>query len=302
MNLKDKIKTMFKRKDKENEIIDVEEKEVEKELIKEPLIKEKLSDKVKNDEGNQIEEKEVEQKEVLIEQKEIEEKAEEDEEEKINVLDILKDEEKSLDLVDINSQEYSKIIRENINFCTSEIKEISVNMDLIEQQKGSESFWKKSENIKIISKYVSRITSVQQKTLDLLVLLLGASGKMVNDYDTIMATIDELGELNNGEAEVLNYLLKVKKMINEIKDNDKRLKDIINNSKALTIKVVEFEKELQIISQHNVKVMEVVEKKFLMEKSKNKRLEAKINRNAFYVLMSFVVTIVAVILFYFWLR
>ena len=121
-------------------------------------------------------------------------------------------------IVDASSTEFINIVRDNIDFCSKEIKEISETMDKIETQKTSESFWKKSENIKTISKYVSKMSDIQQKTLDLLVMFLGASGKMADDYDTILKTIDELGELNGGETEVLNYLLKIKRMIKEIKN------------------------------------------------------------------------------------
>ena len=141
------------------------------------------------------------------------------------------------EIVDASSSEFINIVKENIDFCAKEIKEVSETMNKIESQKNSESFWKKSENIRTISKHVNKVSEVQQKTLDLLVMFLGASGKMADDYDTILKTIDELGELNGGEQEVLNYLLKVKKMIKEIKNNDERLKQIIfdlqNHSKRL---------------------------------------------------------------------
>ena len=126
----------------------------------------------------------------------------------IQVIDV---ENKKKEIIDASSTEFINIVRDNINQCAKEIKEISETMEKIESQKNSESFWKKGENIKIISKNVNKMSEVQQKTLDLLIMFLGASGKMATDYDTIMQTIDELGELNGGEVEVLDYLLKIKK-------------------------------------------------------------------------------------------
>ena len=136
----------------------------------------------------------------------------------MQVIDV--EEEKKQEIIDAASSEFINIVRDNIQQCAKEIKEISETMQKIEDQKNSESFWKKSENIKTISKNVNKMSEVQQKTLDLLVMFLGASGKMADDYDTIMKTIDELGEVNGGEVEVLDYLLKIKKMVKEIKSNE----------------------------------------------------------------------------------
>ena len=135
----------------------------------------------------------------------------------MQVIDV---EDKKQEIIDASSTEFINIVRDNIQQCAKEIKEISETMQKIEDQKNSESFWKKGENIKTISKNVNKMSEVQQKTLDLLVMFLGASGKMADDYDTIMKTIDELGEVNGGEVEVLDYLLKIKKMFKEIKRND----------------------------------------------------------------------------------
>lgn len=302
MNLKQKIKSLTKKNKIE------EEKHVDENIA----FSEFDIDKDVLDELDNLEiEQENNELETINELEDTIEKVEDYIEETDNFIDKTKEEltivdvEKTtqeLNMIDINSQEYSTIIRENINFCTKEIKEISVHMEGIEKQKNGESFWKKSENIKTISRYVSRITDVQQKTLDLLVLILGASGKMVDDYDTIMSTIDELSDLNGGEAEVLNYLLKVKKMIKEIKDNDQRLKDIMNNNKILINKAEDFEKKLQNVTNNNIQMINNVNKEINIEKSKNKRLEGKINRNSFYIFLSFLLTAGLGGLFYLWFR
>lgn len=194
-------------------------------------------------------------------------------------------------IVDAASSEFINIVRDNIDFCAKEIKEVSETMDKIESQKNSESFWKKSENIRTISKYVNKVSEVQQKTLDLLVMFLGASGKMADDYDTILKTIDELGELNGGEAQVLDYLLKVKKMIKEIKNNDERLKAIIYDLENQKKKTDELEKS------YNEKLASF-EKNSKIAHSKVNRLHARCNRQAFFLLLSYILIIALGVIIY----
>ena len=119
--------------------------------------------------------------------------------------EIIKDELDTITL-DPKNDNFVAIIKDNVNYCVSELKEVNEAMTKINEQKNTEMFFRKSENIKLLSQYMSKMASVNQKTLDLLILLLGASGKISDDYDMILQTLDELGELNNGEAEVLNYL------------------------------------------------------------------------------------------------
>ena len=210
--------------------------------------------------------------------------------EEVQVIDV--DEKKKNNVVvDAASSEFINIVRDNISLCASEIKEISETMQKIESQKNTESFWKKSENIRIISKNVNKMSEVQQKTLDLLVMFLGASGKMADDYDTILKTIDELGEVNGGEVEVLNYLLKIKKMVKEIKNNDERLKSIMYDVKTLQSKMSEMEK----VYKDKVSTYEKTSKITL---SRINRFKAKTNRMSFFILISYALLIVFGIIFY----
>jgi hypothetical protein len=208
-------------------------------------------------------------------------------EDEIQVLDI----EDKKEIVDASSSEFINIVRDNINLCAKEIKEISETMQQIEGQKNSESFWRKGENIKTISRNVNKMSEVQQKTLDLLVMFLGASGKMADDYDTILKTIDELGEVNGGEVEVLNYLLKIKKMVKEIKNNDERLKSIMCDVKTLQRKMSEMEK----VYKDKVSTYEKTSKITL---SRINRFKAKTNRMSFFILISYALLIVFGIIFY----
>lgn len=274
---------------KKTKLLKSEEETKEEEQPKKPIAFEEFD--VEKEVIEELDNLEVEQEEEKTDENS-------DKEDLVEVLPEEYKNEKGPNLVDVNSDEYSKIIRENISFCTSQIKEISSSMADINDQKSSESFWKKSENIKTISKYVSKMSDVQQKTLDLLVLLLGASGKMVEDYDTVMKTIDELSDLNGGEAEVLNYLLKVKKMVKEIKDNDQRLKDVIYSNEEMQRKVDEFENLLEENKKNTLEKVDDVSKDVNRFNSKMKRIEGKINRNSFFIFLSFVGIAVLVILFY----
>lgn len=206
-------------------------------------------------------------------------------------IEIIDNPEEKKEIVDAASNEFINIVRDNIDFCTKEIKEVSETMDKIGSQRNSESFWKKSENIRTISKYVNKVSEVQQKTLDLLVMFLGASGKMADDYDTILKTIDELGELNGGEQEVLNYLLKVKKMIKEIKNNDERLKKIIFDLEQHNKKIEYLE------NKYNEKVA-MYEKYSKVTQSRISKLNSKCNGLSFCLLLSYILIIAMGIIIY----
>ncbi len=179
-------------------------------------------------------------------------------------------------ILDPKNDTFVSLIKDNVNFCIDELKSIDEAMEKISNQKNSEMFFRKSENIKLLSQYMSKMANVNQKTLDLLILLLGASGKISDEYETILTTIDELGALNSGETEVLNYLLKVKKMIFEIKDNDTKMKQVLADN-ALTKEIVShadeaFKKEIEE-SQKSRKLIE----------SKCNRLQRRIRLNNLYI-------------------
>lgn len=219
-------------------------------------------------------------------------------EDDIQIIDV----EDKKEIVDAASSEFINIVRNNINTCAKEIKEISDTMQKIETQKNSESFWKKGENIRTISKNVNKMSEVQQKTLDLLVMFLGASGKMADDYDTILKTIDELGEVNGGEVEVLNYLLKIKKMVKEIKNNDERLKNIIYDTEQLKLRLNEFENTYKN-KYENLKLnyqekIESYEKNSKITISKINRQTKKTNSLSLFTFLSYVLIISIFVIIY----
>lgn len=179
-------------------------------------------------------------------------------------------------VIDPKSDTFVSIIKDNVNYCVDELKDINDAMKKISSQKNSEMFFRKSENIKLLSQYMSKMATVNQKTLDLLILLLGASGKISDEYETILTTIDELGELNSGEAEVLNYLLKVKNMVHEIKDNDTKMKQLLldnQNTKEFVNHADEnFKKEIE----ESQKARKTID-------SKCNRLQKRIKLNNLYI-------------------
>ena len=178
--------------------------------------------------------------------------------------------------LDPKSNEFISLIKENVSFCVNELKDVDIAMNKISSQKNSELFFRKSESIKILSEYMSKMAVVNQKTLDLLVLLLGASGKMSDEYENIMNTIDELSELNNGEAEVLKYLLKVKNMVYEIRDNDTRLKKVLEDN-AKTLEFIEnADKEFKKEIKESKKSRKTIE-------SKCNKLQRKLTLNNIYI-------------------
>ena len=178
--------------------------------------------------------------------------------------------------LDPKSNEFISLIKENVSFCINELKDVDIAMNKISSQKNSELFFRKSESIKILSEYMSKMAVVNQKTLDLLVLLLGASGKMSDEYENIMNTIDELSELNNGEAEVLKYLLKVKNMVYEIRDNDTRLKKVLEDN-AKTLEFIEnADKEFKQEIKESKKSRKTIE-------SKCNKLQRKLTLNNIYI-------------------
>ena len=178
--------------------------------------------------------------------------------------------------LDPKSNEFISLIKENVSFCVNELKDVDIAMNKISSQKNSELFFRKIEIIKILSEYMSKMAVVNQKTLDLLVLLLGASGKMSDEYENIMNTIDELSELNNGEAEVLKYLLKVKNMVYEIRDNDTRLKKVLEDN-AKTLEFIEnADKEFKQEIKESKKSRKTIE-------SKCNKLQRKLTLNNIYI-------------------
>ena len=125
---------------------------------------------------------------------------------------------------------------------------------------------------------------------------------MADDYDTILKTIDELGEINGGEVEVLNYLLKIKKMVKEIKNNDERLKSIIYDNEQLKLRLENFENTYKD-KYENLKLnyqekIDSYEKHSKITISKINRLNKKLNHISFFTFIAYIAIITLSIITY----
>lgn len=124
------------------------------------------------------------------------------------------------EVIEKRTENYLEKIKMALTESSSELADVSKTMGLIQSQGGWNSFWNKGNNIKTISEHINKITTVHQKTLDLIVLLMGGLGQVKGDYNFIIETIEELSKDHDGDIEVLNYLIKMKNAINDLKDRD----------------------------------------------------------------------------------
>lgn len=146
---------------------------------------------------------------------------------------------------------YVEKIKNTISACSSDISNISRGAAQLNATGGG--WFKKGENIREISGYVVTLSSVQQRTLDMVVLLIGAAGRMKTDYNVILESIDELSKSHAGSVDVLEYLVKIKNTVNEIKRRDELLDSLITYSNELRNSIEElntyFQKEIKSIQQ-----------------------------------------------------
>ena len=91
-----------------------------------------------------------------------------------------------------------------------------------------------------------------------------------------MSTIEELSSLHNGEVEVLNYLLKIKKMVFEIRDNDLKLKQLNEDNETTKLALVKAQEKIQQELKESEKARKIIESRFV-------RLERKIKFNNLYI-------------------
>src|SRR5262249_25123936 len=98
---------------------------------------------------------------------------------------------------------------------------------------GLEAFFSKGKNINSLAEYTGTLASVQQKSLDMIVLLLRAAVKMKGRYDIVLDSIEELSQAQTGKVEVLNYLVKVKTMVSDLKERDDLLDSLLTYTNDL---------------------------------------------------------------------
>lgn len=137
-------------------------------------------------------------------------------------------------------------IKETIEKCTSALLKVSKLSNKIIAQGGWDAFWSKAENIRKLANNFVELSGVQQTVLDLLVLLMGAAGGMKKDYDMIIKTIEELSQVHSGNVEVLKYILKIKKSVNELKRRDELLDALVTFTNDLRDTLNELNKEIYL--------------------------------------------------------
>ena len=136
--------------------------------------------------------------------------------------------------IDINSQEnesmqknkYLNEIKTAIKKSTLELSSVSSEMKGISAQSGWDHFWYKSQNIDIVAHHVHVLSEVQKKSLNMMVLLMNAAGRMKGDYNTIIDLIDSLSKENEGSGEVLVHLLNMKRAIRDLQERDEAINAI----------------------------------------------------------------------------
>ena len=111
-------------------------------------------------------------------------------------------------------------VRDGLSICVQKLKSTSEAMTHIESQGRISAFLNKSNNIREIATHVGDLTDVQQQTLKMLVLLMGGIIRVKQDYNEVMDTIELLSNENSGHLVVLDYLLKLKKTVAELKRRD----------------------------------------------------------------------------------
>lgn len=124
-------------------------------------------------------------------------------------------------------------IRDTMRGCVRDIENVSRKTQEIQAQGGWEAFWSKGKNINALAEHMGLLASVQQKSLDMTVLLMSAAAKMKGRYDIILESIEDLSHSQAGKVEVLDYLVKVKTMVSDLKERDELLDSLLTYTNDL---------------------------------------------------------------------
>jgi len=136
-------------------------------------------------------------------------------------------------------------IRQNLESCASDLELVSGRMAGIQSQGGWERFWHKGRNIMEIAQFVGLSARAQRKSLDLVVLLMGAASIMKHDYNTIIESIEDLSKNYSANVEVLEYLVKLKNTVTELKNRDDIVDSLVDYTNALRDSLDEVARSLQ---------------------------------------------------------
>lgn len=137
-----------------------------------------------------------------------------------------------------NDTNLTKRIQSSISDCTKDLLTISDTMATISKQGGWDAFWSQGKNINDIANHVAKLTTVQKRSLDLIVLMIGAAGTMKADYNIIVESIEQLSKEHGGSVEVLDYLVNIKKMVLDLQKRDAIIQDLVNNTQSIQADVL----------------------------------------------------------------
>jgi predicted nuclease with TOPRIM domain len=144
-------------------------------------------------------------------------------------------------------------VREALENCVQKLRSTSLAMVNIKAQGGVSAFFNKSSNIREIATHVDDLTDVQQQTLKLLVLLMGGIVRIKRDYNEVMETIELLSKENSGQIAVVDYLLKLRKTVAELKRQDEAMENLASASgeteKKVALLDAHFRESGQAVSQ-----------------------------------------------------
>lgn len=128
---------------------------------------------------------------------------------------------------------HATAIKQDIEVCTEALASISKLSMEIKAQGAIEGWWNSGQNMRQLAENLAQAASVQQKTINMVVLLMAATGRMKSDYNVIMESIEELSRSHSGSVEVLEYLVKIKQTVTSIKKRDDLLESLMTYTNDL---------------------------------------------------------------------
>lgn len=133
-----------------------------------------------------------------------------------------------------NANIYSKDLKMTITGAVESLKDIQSDMQDIQVQNAWSKFWRKGKNIDTLTESVERQVLVQKLTLELIVLIMGASCKMTENYQEIEKAIDKQIKMNSNNVTVLKYIKHLKGMLDSINNRELKIEEIIRNVNLLS--------------------------------------------------------------------
>lgn len=150
------------------------------------------------------------------------------------------------DQVDVCSEKsYSDEIDESVKSNIEKVSSVSSEMAEILDQNKFIAFFSKGNNIRDLAENVSSIASVEKSTLDLVILLMGATVGHKNDYDAIMITLNELVDASDEDAMTLEHIINIKRAIQGLQTRDALFQEIVEKVNMLIDLSVENKKAMK---------------------------------------------------------